>query len=598
MGFPLYNMTASTSSGSTCSTDAMNMNDLCMMGSTTTCGREFDTKLVASLQLDPLTYSSIQYVLAAYNGTADNRLQECPEGLFIKSGCPIPKTTAPTAEPTLVPTAEPTSVPTAIPTVEPTAAPTGSPVVSLTGVPTAVAVVTDVPTEVPTSIPTAVPTQALPSTPMPTPTAAPIVTTGAPPAPELEIYEKQSMAASTVTSIAAASGALPAAGSVIASSQPCNIPDNTKLPFPLHPTGIKISDSAAAGAVIFNSLIVGVFTLVMRLILLLFDMKLIPESVVPATLFDGFMDTQGMLRFPSAPLFVLQGLYQGTFLAALLLIRSPPDELSAVWVAVGVVTTLICVLIPAVVFIITKRAIPMDAIFYEDNVELSDIKEYWIGPGEWISVERNNHWINRYASVVRSYREKFVYFSTVQFFTSGLVAIAVSISATGVTCGVIKLSMAAVFISLALFCVVIMPFCRMCDNHIVAITYLVHGISLACTAVFFIGDKIRFLDVAGVLHYVVLGFLLFKVLVSLVVEIYLFVKDRRLLLQEDYRIKKASTWSTLDPIEATLSWGSMAAVPDDVPIAASKISFKYSDQYNNRTPHDVSMTSMSEPLNL
>ena len=488
-------------------------------------------------------------------------LSSCKD-VWFRTFCP---TGVPTSVPTAIPTAVPTATPTAIPTVTPTrvtAVPTAVPTSAPTDVPTVVP--TAVPTGVPTSIPTSSPETEVPPTVSP-PTQIPTtgVPTGAPPAPELEIYEKQSMAASTVTSIAAASGALPAAGSVIASSQPCNIPDNTKLPFPLHPTGIKISDSAAAGAVIFNSLIVGVFTLVMRLILLLFDMKLIPESVVPATLFDGFMDTQGMLRFPSAPLFVLQGLYQGTFLAALLLIRSPPDELSAVWVAVGVVTTLICVLIPAVVFIITKRAIPMDAIFYEDNVELSDIKEYWIGPGEWISVERNNHWINRYASVVRSYREKFVYFSTVQFFTSGLVAIAVSISATGVTCGVIKLSMAAVFISLALFCVVIMPFCRMCDNHIVAITYLVHGISLTCTGIYFITNNSPILDVAGVLHYIVMGFLILKVVVSVLIEIYLFSTDRRIRLQENHWIKKMSI---LEQVEPT-SW-------DDAPVVVQKMSFK------------------------
>eukprot|EP01060_Flectonema_neradi_P039075 TRINITY_DN8468_c0_g1_i1.p1 TRINITY_DN8468_c0_g1~~TRINITY_DN8468_c0_g1_i1.p1 ORF type:complete len:616 (+),score=76.67 TRINITY_DN8468_c0_g1_i1:175-2022(+) len=561
MGFALMNFTAYTSSGDSCS-NPTNAVDLCGTG-VLSCKADFNTKMVDSIQLDPSSYSNIIYVVSSFSGNPGEELKECPDGLFKRGHCPTPPPTLPpsTPSPSAVPTSVPilTAVPTSVP-IMPTSNPEFRVPIPLsdvpTVVPTTVPVSTSVPTGVPTSHPTLVPVE---------------VVTNAPPSPDQKVYEDQATVSSAITSVASASGALPTAGAVISSSQPCDIADKDKLPFPLHPTRMEISGSVAAGAVIGNGLLVGVFALIFRLLLLLFKLKLIPKSIVPNRLFDGFEDTQGMLRFPSVPLFLYQVLHQGTFLAALLLIRSPPDELKAIWISVGVLTLLVCVGVPVIVFRATRKAVPMDSIYYDDYNERSPIKEYWIGRGEWISVERNNHWVNRYASVVRPYRQKFVYFSAVQFSASGLVAIAVSMRATGATCALVKFLTAGVFLLVAIMCMVMMPFARMCDNHLMAVAYLIHSISLVCIAVYYLGERVQLLDISNVLHYIVLSILLLKVGLSLVVEVYVFITKRRVHLQENHWIKKMSE---LEPIEPTQFHDLGDTSAYSVPIVAQKLSFK------------------------
>ena len=495
----------------------------------------------------------------------------------------LDETAVPTSVPTVVPTAEPTNSPTA----EPTAVPT-TPVP--TSVPTTVPLpVTGIPTAIPTTSPTVVPVKSLlTENPTSAPTAIP---TEVPLTPDQEVYEEQKQTASVATSIAAISGALPAAGAVIAATIPCNIHDGGKLPFPLHPTGMVISGSISAGAVIGNSLIVGVFCLIMRMVLFLFTSGLIPESVVPSEFFDGFLDTQGMLRFPSAPLFVYQGLYQGTFLAAMLLMHSPPDDNPGFWIFIGVVAVLACVGVPIAVFYETRKGVPMDAIYYEDYADHSKFKTYWIGTGEWVSVERNTHWINRYASVARVYKEKFVFFSVVHFATSGLIAVVQSVSATGKTCSAIKFLTAVVFLSVCIVCLVFTPYARMYDNHIIAMIFFIQTISLVLTAIYFLTYTEGLLDTAGILNYVVISLLLLKVVLSFVIEIYIFVIKRRVRLQSNHWIKKMAI---LDPIQPTqLRFGSLPE--DEPPMFAQKFSFSKLSPHGSDSTNSLLMMKHSTP---
>ena len=486
----------------------------------------------------------------------------------------VPPTLVPTAVPTLVPTLIPTAVPTAIPTAIPTNVPTAVPVP--TNVPTAV------PTNLPTAVPTAVPTEA-PPTAVPTavpetliPTAIPvgfslniIPSTPIPMKLPQEVYEEQLGASSVITTAAALSGTLPTASTVIASSQPCDLtsPDK-KLPFPFHPTRMEISGSIPAGAVVGNFLIFGVCALMGKFILFLFSSKCLPVSIVPDSLFDGFSDVQGMLRFPSAPLFLFLGLYQGTIVAALLLIQSPPDnDIKIIWIAVGVLAVLFCISLPIMIIAEVRKAVPRQAAYNVDYINCPKWKIYWIGDGEWVSVERNNHWINRYASMSRQYVEEYASFSAVQFIMSALIGIAASVSVSGSYCAAIKLIEAIIFLTVFAVCITIKPHARMIENHVVAAIYLIQCTSLMCSAIYFLNDSVPFMDASRVQNYVVMSLILVKVVISIGVEIYVFLTKRRERLQENF-------WYRLTVLEPLKTEVSLFNEPDELPLVAQKLSFK------------------------
>ena len=401
----------------------------------------------------------------------------------------------PTAVPTAIPTALPTTVPTAIPTAVP-AIPTAVPTTVQPGttVPTAVPTIptarpigTVVPTAVPTLPPTSIPT--LIPTPMPSPLlATPVPSTSVPEtaAPPTEvppvIDKKTAETVEGVGSAAAAASALGAGASagpalrLVAISGSCRAGNENnssrEYPRPLHPTQWKIGDSYALGMVAGNVMISFGFA-----VLCFFILKIAERggtSCAPK-LFNG-LDTQGLLRFPSAPLFVFQFLYQGTTQGGMSLVSHPNTPFHFI---IGFVTCCGCVAVPIVIFRECRKGVPSQAVYADDA--RYGLKRLLMGPGEWVSNHVELHWVNRYRTVIGSFRQEVVWFSIVEFASMLAISAMESLNTrTLIQCGHKKLFEGFLFLILLVLEAILWPHCRARDS---AFDFVLLGVQAA--ALFF-----------------------------------------------------------------------------------------------------------------
>eukprot|EP00659_Diplonema_papillatum_P021144 gene21144-32572_t len=258
-----------------------------------------------------------------------------------------PRTATPTGAPataapaTAAPATDtPASTP-ASPGVPETPAPTGTPppppppppptgVVPATGAPPA--------TSEPGSAPGSPPSSSPQLTPPP-PSAAPHATQPHPPAqsevpatqapmthvPNQMAEETETMGSSAgiaagVSGFVAGSAASTATMLAILADGTCTNKEKPMV-LPLHPTQLTLWDSIAAGAVVGNLMIMLFVGAVGYLCLII-----LAQTRCFAEQQTTVLDLQGMLRYPSAPLFVLLFLYQGTFAGAVRLVIWPPGD--------------------------------------------------------------------------------------------------------------------------------------------------------------------------------------------------------------------------------------------------------------------------------
>eukprot|EP01064_Diplonema_japonicum_P031437 TRINITY_DN5617_c0_g2_i1.p1 TRINITY_DN5617_c0_g2~~TRINITY_DN5617_c0_g2_i1.p1 ORF type:complete len:899 (+),score=120.09 TRINITY_DN5617_c0_g2_i1:89-2785(+) len=347
---------------------------------------------------------------------------------------PFPDTDAPpTAQPTVAP-ATPFPDTDAPPTAQPTVAP-ATPFPDTNAPPTYAPLTPFPDTSVPT---TPSPDTASPPTTEPQ-SSAPVTTAPETPAPELEKAEDIEVAG-TVTAGVAALGAASSAGSatrlVLVQA---NCPKNggqRKFPFPLHPTQMVVMGSEAAGAVLGNVLVVAAFTC-------FWTGGMYMATKVFPKLFDG-LDTLGWLRLPTAPLFVIQWLYQGTTLGGMILVAYPASV--GAWL-LGAAILIACAAVPILVFRTMVRDVPLKGRYVEDPEDKGVTYAFLFGRGEWVSCSQDLHWVNRYASVTRTWRQEAAWFTVLEFASSfTLAAIGTLNTETYSGCGHVKVCMAIVFL--------------------------------------------------------------------------------------------------------------------------------------------------------
>eukprot|EP01064_Diplonema_japonicum_P028788 TRINITY_DN4502_c0_g1_i8.p1 TRINITY_DN4502_c0_g1~~TRINITY_DN4502_c0_g1_i8.p1 ORF type:complete len:597 (+),score=115.35 TRINITY_DN4502_c0_g1_i8:181-1971(+) len=461
---------------------------------------------------------------------------------------PAPQTAIPTAEPTQEPTFAPetsvsttepttghtstTHCDTAPPTAEPTSTPTTQPATVPPAVPRTGVPVTEAPTGSPGKA-TAGPTGAPETTGVPGGTSAP---TGAPETPAPTTHELSGSATTEAVGAGAASaaglGAGAAAGTamrLVLISDSCVIGDYVRqLPWMFHPTRIKIGGSEPAGAVVGNFSIVVGFTLLMKGVMMV------------AGLFPGVSrflktsDPEGFLRFPSAPLFVFQWFYQGTTLSSMLLLFYPPSVLGFL---LGVASCLFCTAVPFVVLVSVHRGVPKEAIYRVDTEDRGRLFNFIVGPGEWVSLREERHWVQRWASVTKTYTQHTAWFSFVDFSSSFcLAAMAAFKTYSYAQCGHIKTFQACIFVVLLAIEAKYWPHVRMRDCMTDFVMIGAQGIGLIFMALGFYASAqptdARF-DVANLLMATAGYLLLMKVVLDLCTEIYVVVTGRRRRLQED-----------------------------------------------------------------
>ena len=522
---------------------------------------------------------------------------------------PIGTTAVPTAMPTAVPTAVPTSVPTAIPTavstaaptVVPTAVPTARPIVT-TAVPTAVptTIPTAVPTAVPTSvpvIPTAVPT-AVPTLPptsiptlIPTPMPSPLLPTPVPStsvpetaAPPTEvppvIDKKTAETVEGVGSAAAAASALGAGASagpalrLVAISGSCRAGNENnssrEYPRPLHPTQWKIGDSYALGMVAGNVMISFGFA-----VLCFFILKIAERggtSCAPK-LFNG-LDTQGLLRFPSAPLFVFQFLYQGTTQGGMSLVSYPNTPFHFI---IGFVTCCGCAAVPIVIFIECRRGVPSQAVYADDA--RYGLKRLLMGPGEWVSNHVELHWVNRYRTVIGSFRQEVVWFSIVEFASMLAISAMESLNTrTLIQCGHKKLFEGFLFLILLVLEAILWPHCRARDSTVDFVLLGLQAAALFCMAAGFYEENTGhyIFEVASTFLFASVIILIVKSGIDVLVEGYILCKGIRTRVQQRHwaknkKLDETSVVSESMPMRSSLGLSmsdALSPLPSMHPLAS------------------------------
>ena len=484
-------------------------------------------------------------------------------------------TAIPTAAPTVIPTAEPTSPPTAVPTAKPTAIPTARPTSSPTAVPTTV------PTAVPTSQPTAEPTtparapptpapplptlapltsapQTIPQTPLlltdapPTPalrtdvpalptdlppaslpTAGPTSSptlptlpasppTLAPPAPHAEAIQN---AATVVTVGMLLSGASPGPAvrlALIADTCGEGVSDL------LHPTGLVVDGSPALGMFVANMAITAgaaVLSLVVLAAVVPIGRRITPRF------FEG-LDTQGFLRLPSAPLVIFQFFYQGIALAGMSLLLQPGTTVHKL---IGVSSILFCISVPIVLFRVVHANVPEHAVLACAANRKSSALVALIGTGEWVNTREDTMWVQRYSSVVRSYKQDRAWFGVVEFAASFAISAVHSVGPDSrLQCGHVKMATAAIFVVLLLCECFLWPHAR---HRTAAFDCTLIGLQ-TFAMVFIALDHYRGVseDLTGIASLLLLAgtaVLGLQVVLDVLAEGHIFFTKRRALLQED-----------------------------------------------------------------
>ncbi|KAJ9472529.1 hypothetical protein DIPPA_06891 [Diplonema papillatum] len=248
-------------------------------------------------------------------------------------------------------------------------------------------------------------------------------------------------------------------------------------------------------------------------------------------LFEG-LDTQGLVRLPSAPLVVFTFLYQGTAYGAAMLLMEPPNPVAF---CAGLSSFVLCTAIPIGVFHLVYRAVPTEAVCLPDDVYTGRLWAFWIGPAEWVSVQRSNHWVNRYASVMRTYREGAVWFSIVEYGSMFAIAAASAArvgSARG--CGHVKLFSAAVFAAQLAAEAVLRPHARGRNNLLDLVLLACQTCGLLClSAGFYLPFDPRHWTHGAAENFFLAAWvtLAVKVVCDVLTELFIFAKGRRSRLQ-------------------------------------------------------------------
>ena len=462
-----------------------------------------------------------------------------------------PATDVPIPVPTSVPTAVPTAVPTSAPTPGPTSVSTPAPTI----VPTSVAA-TSAPTATPTAAPTTVPdTPAPPSPDTSVPAAAPATdpATNVPPtavpdtealasrtsppfqrrpsrAPPALPAEEQITDAGGVAAVASVvGGGGGAATRLIMATRGCYKEGEAPvgLPFALNPTKIEVAGSSGAGAVVGNTFVTVLFAGVCTMALFM------AQSCGDGSGAFASLDAQGLLRLPSAPFFVFQLLYQGTTYGAMTLVLNPP---SAVLWCIGLVAVVLCAVLPVVLFFSVTKNVPVRARYMRGR-QRRWLVTWLLGPGEWVSLREDCHWVNRYATAVRMYQQNVAWFMIIDFAGSFALSALSAVDATElVSCGHVKMSAALVFLIMLVVEARLWPHARMRDS---VMDFVGLGLQMSAMVLMGLGyysgardstDSWTFAT-AGILLTGAVALVLLKAACDVVAEVYIFLTKRRVNMQ-------------------------------------------------------------------
>ena len=317
--------------------------------------------------------------------------------------------------------------------------------------------------------------------------------------------------------------------------------DWSKLSRIMHPTQITIADSALVGAVLCNLGLIVVFYILHSIV-----------TVVATPCMSSFLAAQGLLRFPSAGLFVFFFLYQGTVFASVRLVfhSDPGRELFAL--LVGICGWIICITVPIITAICVARITPTGRRWVFCNRATADPRvryrtdrrtldrpklAFLLGPGEWVSRRRETRWDDRFTTVLRPYNEAGAWCGSLfQFSLMMGLGVANSVGTPTLRhCGHVKLACGLLYLTLVTAHLSVRPFCRPRDVILEPAISMTFAIALFCMSGGFYSSRVDgpAFDAAAVFLKIGTGILGLKLLLDLISEAYIFCKVRRDRLQEE-----------------------------------------------------------------
>eukprot|EP01063_Lacrimia_lanifica_P011361 TRINITY_DN1815_c1_g1_i13.p1 TRINITY_DN1815_c1_g1~~TRINITY_DN1815_c1_g1_i13.p1 ORF type:complete len:938 (+),score=130.29 TRINITY_DN1815_c1_g1_i13:55-2868(+) len=527
-----------------------------------------------------------------------------PPSILLTVAPPTPSPPSATLPPTLIPTPPlppPTAAPLSLVTVVPSASP--APQTAVTLIPQLTPPIATPPTAQPaastpqparasasTRRPAAV-TQAPPAfapehTSKPTPTNAPHTTNAhpadthspdslTPPTPPL--LRNAAVISANVQETVAKVGGVAALGALLGSSPgaamrlvlvsgPCEKARGEGYPWPLHPTQLDLSGSEEMGMVVGNTLVCVAAGVVAYL--LVRAVSQIGSFVNPA--FQDEVDAQGVLRVPSAPLFVFAFLYQGICVGALVLVINNGE--GAMGSVVGALGAGMCVVVPYKVLRSISAAVPAKAQYHMDWERLHPAVLFLVGPGDWVSTSLTTDWSRRWQTVIRGYKTDFAWYGVFDALSAfALSAIKAVETQSGAQCGYTKFFAALVFAMLFVLELRLAPSCRYRDHYMLMAVHLLMAVAMVLFGV-------GYLEVAGsdaaepwetraaeVLVLVATILLCLKMVFDAAASVLSICKRRKGRLQEDFLSRQHGT---VEADDATA--GELVAVGLETPTASAE----------------------------
>ncbi|KAJ9455307.1 hypothetical protein DIPPA_33506 [Diplonema papillatum] len=327
--------------------------------------------------------------------------------------------------------------------------------------------------------------------------------------------------------LSSANGGAKATKLILASSG-CYVTDDQRFPTAFHPTAITVSGSAVLGMVLGNyGLVLGFCALCYAVLCVVRFMgpRLLPSA------FDG-LDIQGFLRLPAAPLLLFTFVFEGTCLGCVMLMLTAPSTGSLV---IGIFAFAGCMLVPVAVFGKIRANVPQKAAYVVDHVYTGRVWAFLIGPGEWVSVSKANHWVDRWASVMRTFREDVVWYIFVDYASMlALAAMAAVKTEDYVSCGHVKFFSSFVFLIELVSESYTRPHCRGRDNATDFVILVLQTVGLLCTGIgFYLEQPKHAVHTAAMwCFYATWACLTLKIAADLVTEIYVLATRRRSRLQD------------------------------------------------------------------
>ena len=256
--------------------------------------------------------------------------------------------------------------------------------------------------------------------------------------------------------------------------------------------------------------------------------------IISYTSIISTLDTLGLCRFPSAPLFVFQFFLQGTALGAMVLVLEAP---SAATFVIGFAALVFCFVVPCLLVYKIKESVPSKA-YYATDEEVVD--RSWlrllIGPGEWVSRNGNEHWALRYASALRPFSQKWAAYNFVEMASNLAIAGVQATDAENlIGCGHKKLMSALIFAFLLVVELKIRPRCKSRDIYLSVCMLGLQTAAMSAMAVAYYHEDTSHpgLHWSAIFLRAAVGMILLKIAMDIISEIYIFFTRRRARLQAE-----------------------------------------------------------------